>query len=273
MVVAFFQHEAYGNIDDYLAAVRARRGFEAAEAIRNEMRTMADRHTDSLRLDWQQAMLDASHTYGPIGFFLAIPEADFLAALEAGAEVLGKTKRAAAALHETVNDVCQRRGIPYRLTRAGRNVKFEWTGDATIAAAAVNPVLSAIDDPRLVNGVKVEFEGARDQLRRDTPESRKRAVGEACSAVESAMKVVLSEHGEPLPKPAVLSKLVDGLITARIVESEMRELLVAPGFFGNRKSRHGGGYVAHSVSTATAEAAVAASAVAITYLANQLPPN
>jgi hypothetical protein len=273
LIVAFFQHEAYGNLDDYLAAVRARRGFEAAEAIRIEMRTMADRHTDSLRLDWQQAMLDASHIYGPIGFFLAIPEADFFAALEAGAEVLGNTKRAAAALNEAVNDVCRRRGLPYRMIRAGRNVKFEWTGDATIAATAMNPVLSAIDDPRLATGVKVEFEGARDQLRRDTPESRKRAVGEACSAVESAMKVVLSEHGKPLPKPAVLSKLVNGLITTGIVEGEMREMLVAPGFFGNRKSRHGGGYVAHAVSTATAEAAVAASAVAITYLASQLPPN
>jgi hypothetical protein len=272
-MVAFFQHEAYGNLDDYLAAVKARRGFEAAEAIRMEMRTMTDRHTDSMRLDWQQAMLDASHIYGPVGFFLAIPEADFLAALEAGAEVVGNTKRASAALHEAVNDACRRRGLPYRMTSAGRKVKFEWTGDATIAAAAVNPVLSAIDDPRLVKGVKVEFEGARDQLRRDTPESRKRAVAEACSAVESTMQVVLSEHGEPLPQPAILSKLVDRLIAAGIVEGEMREILVAPSFFGNRKSRHGGGYIAHAVSTATAEAAVAASAVVITYLASQLPPN
>ena len=55
------------------------------------------------------------------------------------------------------------------------------------------------------------------------------------------------------------------------MEGELREILEAPGFFGNRKSHHGG-EAAHEVSETTAEAAVAATAVAIVYLARQLPP-
>jgi hypothetical protein len=76
------------------------------------------------------------------------------------------------------------------------------------------------------------------------PESRKRAVGEACSAAESTMQVVLKEHGNALPKPMVLTKLVDRLIAEGLVEGELREIL---------------------------EAAVAAAVVAIIYLARQLP--
>lgn len=270
LMAAFFHRETYGDLDDYLDAVRTARGFEAAESIRMEMRAMIDLYTDEMRLDWEQAKLDASRIYGPIGFFIAMPEADFLTAVEAGAGLVRSPVRTSA-LPLEINRICERRGLPYRMSELSSGSRFEWTGDATIAADVVSPALSALEDPRLRGGAKVEFEGAREQLRKDTPESRKRAVGEVCGAVESAMKVLLTEHGKALPTLANLSKLVKLLIAEGIVEAEIQEMLVAPGFYGNRKSRHGGGYVAHDVGTTSAEAAVAAGAVAITYLAGHLP--
>jgi hypothetical protein len=270
LMAAFFHRETYGDLDDYLEAVRAHRGFEAAESIRMEMRAMTDRYTNDMRLDWEQAKLDASRIYAPIGFFIGMPQADFLTALEAGAAVV-RSPAHKWALSSEINRICERRGLPYRMSGLGSGSRCEWTGDATIAAVVVSPALSALEDPRLSGGAKVEFEGAREQLRKDTPESRKRAVGEVCGAVESAMKVLLSEHGKPLPTPPNLSKLVKLLIAEGIVEAEIREMLVAPGLYGNRKSRHGSGYVSHDVGTTSAEAAVAAGAVAITYLAGHLP--
>ena len=231
---------------------------------------MPRRHTDALRLDWQQAQREANHIYGPVGFLISIPTADFLTAIEAS---LGLVRDAAriAALPIEINKVCERRGIPYRLNGVGRLAEFEWVGDAAIAGQVVTPALSALDDPRLASGARTEFNGARDQLRKNTPESRKRAVAEACSAVESTMKVVLEEHGRPRPKAENLTNLVKTLIDERLVEKDAREILVAPGFFGNRKGRHGAGPVAHDVTEPEAEAAVGAAPVAIKYLASQLP--
>jgi hypothetical protein len=270
LIMAFFAHEAYGSLDDYLEAVRKERGAEAEVDIRSEMRAMTERYTDDSRLDWEQAQRDASHIYGPIGLLLAMPEADFLTAIEAGIPSI-RSANHVAALPDQLNKVCRRRGLVYRASGVGRLTKFEWTGDLTIAETAVTPALSALDDPRLANGAGVEFKGARDELREDTPESRKRAVGEACSAVESAMRVLLEESRRPLPKPANLSNLVAALIAEGLVESELKEMLTAAGFFGNRKGRHGAGAISHSVSQTTAEAVVASAAVALTYLAKQLP--
>lgn len=270
LITCLFHRGAYGGMDDYLETVRRKRGFEAAEGIQIGMREMIDRYTDEMRIDWQAAQREARHTYGPIGFLLSIPEADFLIAIEAGVTSAKRAER--RKLPTALNEVCERRGLPFRMTGDGPDAKFERSGDSVISEVVVAPVLSALADPRLEGGAGIEFNGARDQLRANTPESRKRSVGEACSAVESTMRVVLKEHGRELPKPTVLTKLVDRLIAEGLMERELREILEAPGFFGNRKSRHGGGEAAHEISEATAEAAVAAAAVAIVYLARQLPP-
>lgn len=270
MVIALFRRDAYGGIDDYLEAVEKAHGYAAAELIRQEMRAMTDRHTDPLRLDWQQAQREANHIYGPVGFLTSIPNADFLTAIEAGLGLVRDVVRIAA-LPGEINKACERRGIPYRLQGVGRLAEFEWVGDAIIAEQVVMPALSALDDPRLNGGPKTEFNGAREQLRKNTAESRKRAVGEACSSVESTMKVLLDEHDRPRPKPENLTNLVDALISEGLVAKEAKEILVAPGFFGNRKGRHGAGPVAHDVSEAEAEATVGGAGVAIKYLASQLP--
>lgn len=269
LIVGLFERGAYGGMDDYMETVRRKRGFEAAEEIRIGMREMIDLYTDEMRLDWQAAKLEASHIYGPIGFLISIPGADFLIAIEAGVAAAKRAEQ--RKLTTALKEVCERRGLPFRMTDDGATVQFEHRGDPVVAEMVVAPVLSALADPRLAGGPGVEFSGARDELRANMPESRKRAVGEACSAVESTMQVVLKEHGKTPPKPMVLTKLVDRLIAEGLVEGELREILEAPGFFGNRMSRHGAGEAAHDVSEATAEAAVAAAAVAIIYLACQLP--
>jgi hypothetical protein len=268
---AFFRRDAYGGVDDYLAAVRSARGFEAAETIRAGAREMTERYIDHQRLDWEAARTEASRIYGPIGFLVSMPEADLLTALEAGGGLVG-SGAATAALSAAMNEVCDRRGLSYSCSALDGGIRFQWRGDAAIAEVVVAPVMSALADPRLADGAGVEFDGAREQLRQNTRSSRKRAVGEACSAVESAMCVLLEQHGKAVPKPRVLTKLVKALTDEAIVERELPEILQGAGFFGNRKGRHGAGPVAHDVDEAGAEAAVAAAAVAITYLARRLPP-
>lgn len=270
-MIALFRRDVHGSLDDYLQGIEKAHGAEAAESVRIEMQAMTERHTDDFRLDWQQAQRDASQIYGPIGFLLAIPEADFLTAIEAGVGLVRDPMRVAALPNE-INRVCEGRGLPYRMTGVSRQVQFEWTGDATIAEQVVTPALSALDDPRFAKGARVELNGAREQLRRNTPESRKRAVGEACSAVESAMKILLDQHGKVVPQPPNLSNLIRCLVEEKLVERDFKEMLEGPGFFGNRKGRHGAGAVAHAVTVPEAEGVVAGAAVAITYLAHQLPP-
>lgn len=250
-MVAFFELEAFGNVDDYLDAVRSAWGFEAAQSVREDMQATIARHTDEHRLDWQTTAREARRSYGPLGFLLSIPIADFLTAVDAGVGAVGDARQKAK-LPFAINKICERRGVPHRMSRADEGARFEWMGDDAINQLAVAPALSALDDPRLARGAKTEFEGARDQLRRNTTESRKRAVAEACNAVESTMKVTLAENGRGLPEPQTLSRLVDRLVSENLAEGELKELLVAPGFFGNRKSRHGAGYAAHDVSEASA---------------------
>lgn len=268
LVAVFLHSEAFADLEDYLQAVRHARGIEAAEEIRAVVRRTIEANVDENRLDWQAAQREAEVQHGPIGFLVSIPEADFLSVIESAVTLAGRKSTAFIA---EVNRVCERRGIPYRLCGSKADCKFEWRGDPVIDEVAIAPALTALGDRRLSSGASVEFDGAREELRRNSPESRKRAVGEACSAVESTMKVLLEEHGIPLPTPANLSKLSDCLIQAGIVEGELREMLVAAGFFGNRKSRHGGGYNAHEVGEKTASTVVASAAVAISYLASKLP--
>ena len=277
MLIAFFRTEAYGGLDDYLEKVTADWGAGKADAIRAEMRAMGERYTDDLRLDWERAQREALHVYGPIGLLNEMPEADFLALVQGSVghmpDPFKKTSAPAA-----LTEICRRRGIPFRMIGVGSLTEFEWTGDAATDENVLQPAASALDDARL-EGPRQDFEDARDALRERTPRGRRRAVAEACNAVESGLKVLLRHHGCALPAAenvdALLKACRDANLFPQAVDGKgvpIEQILAGPARFGNRRGRHGS-EVPHDVDPDEAEAVIGAAAVALTFIARRLPPS
>jgi hypothetical protein len=130
--------------------------------------------------------------------------------------------------------------------------------------------LRALADPRLA-GAAAEYASAREELRTDTPITRKQAVTEACAAVESVMKVLLDERDVERDGTEAAKRLFDLLTANGIADTTMADIVLAPSRFGNRRARHGAGATAHDVTAAEAEAVVAAAANAMVFLAGLLP--
>ena len=143
-------------------------------------------------------------------------------------------------------------------------VRFVWTGDAVVEREALRPALSALADPRLAPGPGQEFATARRGLREGTPAALNRSVAEACNAVESALKVLLTEHRQPIPTGHDLDALLGACQAAELVPPAAEEILAGPARFANRR----GG---HDLERDEAEAAMAAAAVAISFIAGRLP--
>ena len=110
MIIGLFRRDAHGAMDDYLAGVAEAHGPAAETKVRTGMREMIERHTDDMRLDWEQARRDASSAYGPVGFLLSIPAPDFLTATEAGAAEVADPFDASGVAGR-INQVCEVRGV------------------------------------------------------------------------------------------------------------------------------------------------------------------
>jgi hypothetical protein len=121
-----------------------------------------------------------------------VPEPDFRLAVWNTAHL----SRQADALAPALNEVLRNRGVPWEFDS---NDGFRWIGDHEVETLAVRPALSALEDARFAGGVKSEFDNARAELGLGTPTAPKQAVFEAGSAVESAMKVLLDDHGLTYP--------------------------------------------------------------------------
>ena len=277
MLIAFFRDQAYGDLDDYLAAVETAWGYAAGQAIRQEMQTTQARYTDDLRLDWEQASREAAQMYAPVGLLNAMPAPDFLTLVQVAVGLMRDPLRQSAA-PSAITKICERRGVPYRFAGVGPLGRFEWIGDAVTEALILRPALSALDDPRLAQGPRTDFEDARTALRDGSPSGRRRAVTHACNAVESALKVLLGEHRIALPSSQNLDALLAACREAGVFPAAVdgkgvpiEQVLAGPGRFGNRRGRHGAGAVPHDVEPDEAEAVVAAAAVALTFIARRLP--
>jgi hypothetical protein len=192
-----------------------------------------------------------------------VPEPDFRLAVWNTARLMLK----AEALSPALNEVLRNRGIPWEFDSDGG---FCWIGDQEVETLAVRPALSAIEDPRFAGGVKSEFDSARAELGVGTPTALKQAVSEAGSAVESAMKVLLDNRGATYDQRAAASALFDRLVVEGIVPRFMEKLVLVATTPRNRTASHGAGAVAHDVPAEVAEAVVAGTAVAVSYLHGQL---
>ena len=210
-------------------------------------------------------------------FVKALPEPDFLTCIEGGHQLI-RSMPARRSFPERANRLCERRGVPYRAEGSVLSIHFVWTGDAIVEQEAVRPALSALDDPRLVPGPGQEFAVARRELREGTPSALRQAVAEACNGVESALEVLLTEHGQPIPAGQGVDRLMGACKAANLFPPAVdgkgvpvEQILLGPARFGDRRGRQGSGPVPHDVEREEAEAVVAAAAVAIKFIAGSLP--
>ncbi len=269
IVGRFLRREAYADLADYFDAVEASWGHAVAEDLRRDVEAFVDQRVDDLVLDVESARRHAFDQYGSLAVLLAMPEGDFLTAVEIGA-TLTTDPMATAALPEYLNQICARRGAPYRVEGTGGKLTLNWHGDSTVYEEAIGPALGALDDARLADGPRREFSQARKELREGTPDTLKQAVAETCNAVESTMKVVLDTHGAARPARENAQDLFNALVSAGLAAKDTEELLLSAARFGNRRGRHGAGPVAHSVTPAEAQGVVAAAATAIVMLSDKL---
>jgi HEPN domain-containing protein len=105
---------------------------------------------------------------------------------------------------------------------------------------------------------------ARRGLREGTPAALRRSVAQACNAVESTLKVLLTEHGWPIPSGHGVDALLGACRAAELLPPAAEEILAGPARFANRRGDH-------DVERDEAEAAMAAAAVASKFIAGRLP--
>lgn len=258
VVTALFR-DRYGSVPDYLSAVEEVHSEGVAFELRREVDQAAA--VAIYPVDFRrQRDPDAAAARA---LLLGMPEDDFRLAVEEALRAVMRMGLAAA----RITSICRDRGSPWRFDGTSG---FQWVGDAIVARDLVEPALAAIDDPRFSGGVRSEFESARAELRRDTAESRKHAIQEAGSCVESAMKVVLDERAIPYGSGDAAQRLFDHLAEAGVIPSFLERLVLAPAAARNQTAAHGAGAVPHDPGSAEAESVVASAAGAIAYLRSLL---
>jgi len=249
--------DRFGSPEDYFAGVESVHGWEARQRCQSAVQAVYDEHQFQLSYERDgQAQARA--------LLLAMPEPDFMTAIEEIALKVRQNREIA----ERLTTICAARGVPYKCSVSGG---FEWIGDAEVQRELIAPALAAIHDKRFAGGVRSEFKQARSELREGTPASRKQAIHEAGCAVESAMKVVLTEHKIGY-KPADTGKaLFDLLERAGLVARYMEPTFFAVLTPRNKAGGHGGGVQPHEPGEAEASTVVASAAGAIAYLYQKLP--
>jgi hypothetical protein len=270
----FMRSEHYADLEDYVGALAKVWDPDVATGVLQEI-LKQDNRTPTPRPILFRNQSDVG--YSAAAFVKALPEPDFLTCIEGGNQLI-RSIPARHSFRERANRLCERRGVPYRVEGSVLGIQFVWTGDAIVAQEAVQPALSALDDPRLAPGPRLEFASARRELRAGTPSALKQAVAEACNGVESALKVLLTEHGQPIPASQDVDQLLGACKAANLFPPAVdgkgvpvEQVLLGPARFADRRGRRGSGPVPQNVEREEAEAVVAAAAVAIKFIAGRLP--
>jgi hypothetical protein len=258
-VIDGFLQDRYADFDDYFAAVRQVWGDAPADRMYNAgARAASEQPTITAMGDRQRGEERVA-----TAVLLSMPEPDFRLAIFLA---ILRLLQPGSALTR-IASVCTARGIPWKLTL---DKGFVWTGDEEIENSAMLPAMSAVEDARFA-AVKSEFDSARSELALGTPKALKQCVHESGCAVESAMKVVLSQRGAAYDEKHAAFALFGDLTTAGIVPEFMKFCVLGAASPRNKLGGHGAGEVPHDVPQETAEAVLASAAVSITYLHKLLP--
>jgi hypothetical protein len=258
-VTYWFLEDDYADFNDYTVAVRQVWGDAPADRMSN---AVARAVNESPRAVSVVSMND--HEEGIAGaMLLYMPDPDFRLAVSDAVRQHPLTSDPAG----RITSICKKRGISWEFTASEG---FGWMGDAEVETLVMRPALSAIEDPRFL-GVKADFDPARAALGGGTPTELKRCIHEAACAVESAMKVVLTENGDGYDETDTAFPLFDHLKAAGRVPEFMRGAVLGAAWARNKKGGHGPGAVPHDVPVEMAEAVLASAAVSIAYLQKLLP--
>jgi hypothetical protein len=259
-VVDLFFRDRFGSWKDYFSAVRDVWGAAKELVLRSSV-SDAEKNAKSLGVF---ADRDGRRLAGAYALLVTAPEPDFRTATTEALRTAGGMESAA----DRISQICQKRGAPWIFSPPGG---FEYVGDEEVERELVRPALAAINRPEFAGGVRAEFEAARAELAKGTPDALKQAIHEAGCAVESAMKVVLGRHNATYSEGDTASPLFEHLEQARIVPRYMQNLVLVAMSPRNKLGGHGAGDAPHDVDPSVAASVVAGAAGAIAYLATCLP--
>lgn len=259
-VVNFFFRDRFGSWDDYFSAVRdvwgaatevvLRGAINDAEAKAKPLGIFADRN--------------GCHLTKAFTMLVTTPEPDFRTAATEALRAAGGMESAA----DRISQICQKRGAPWAFSPLDG---FEYVGDEEVERELIRPALAAINRPEFAGGVKAEFEVARSELAKCTPDALKQAIHEAGCSVESAMKVELGYQHIAYDRRDTASRLFEHLERAEIVPRYMEHLVLVAMSPRNNRGGHGAGDTPHDVDPDEAASVVSGAAGAIAYLATRLP--
>jgi hypothetical protein len=254
-VLTGFLGDDFPTVDDYLLALRESEQHDAADRIAAGLsRAMA---SAPIPMSGRERIEAEEHFAETL--LLHMPEHDFRHAIAVAAPRGAAPRRC----EERITSICKRRGIPWRFTMSGG---FEWTGDEAVETLVMTPALSAVEDPRLAGATRSEFNEARERFAEGDPEALATAVHKAGCAVESAMKVVLTEHGVPYKPGDAAFSLFKLLVDAGVAPRSMEFCVLGAASPRNKMGGHGAGVEPHEVPPEMAEAVLASAAAAIAYL-------
>lgn len=234
-----------------------------------------ERLSDALRQSYPTAPVPGSTwlTEMPIPVLVALPDDLFILAVDLGVTAAATEQAVPGEVNYVHGDFMGRvtelflaNGVPYEFDDEGQLVP---SGSATAYTASVEPAMDVLEDPRLITSRHHLIEAQR---RLQEPDAEQ-AVDQARMAVEAAMIAVLNSRGIPIPSRTP-DRLFDALAPTdpnapRAMSREGLELVLAtPRFRGRTAAGHAGGA---AVALGEAQAAVAAAAASILFLADKLP--
>lgn len=253
----YCQHEGYGTFDEAADDIGRRFGVPARSRFQDTM-------AEHFKREKSRGVGSPGTDYNAEPALRALPAQQFLDVLEMVAQQAGYESYLPI---EEINRLFKKRGIYYRFADDGT---AQWYGDESAYVTVVRPALDALTDDRLA-GARSEFDAALVHMRNGTFKDLEDAVEEAAKSVESAMKVVLVEHGETLTGKETARPLFQKLSAAGIVSAEADNAVLAPSRLRNAFGGHGSGAQPRQVPLDIAELAVRSAASAVCYLAICLP--
>ncbi len=199
---------------------------------------------------------------------LSLPDDMFILAVELGEPLAaarripsGRTDPGILRFQADVAELFLTNGVPYEFDDGGR---LRPSMSPSVSAVSVEPAVDVLNNP-LLQDASHHFTEARRRLGEPDPEE---AVDEARQAVEAGMLAVLDARNIPRPEKRQAQALFAALVARGMPNTAEELVLAAPRFRGRTSAGHAGG---PAVSLDEAQAAVAAAAAALLYLAGKLP--
>jgi HEPN domain-containing protein len=256
----------FTNLGELLDFIVDRYGEDAAEEVANRGFQFLSESVEEYAL---RALMQRSTALSEVANELlgAIPDDMFVTAFELGAgAAAGRAFDARGdtdyrnTVEAAIAEMFAANGVPYQFEEG----QLMPTLSPTASAAAVQPAVDVLDDPRLADARAHYLEALR-RLQEPDPDE---AVDEARQAVEEALLALIDAHGVPRPERHQANNLFLSLVPNVISNAAQELVLATPRFRNQTRAGHAG---QPRVTLGEAQAAVASAAGSLLYLADKLP--